>query len=232
MSFLRSLWSDERVRWACGVGLALAVGAAWIAWQSGVTLAEVKESWERLNGVLAEHPSWLFWALVLLPALPIPTSALLVTAGVVWRDRPVMACVLSVLAIGLNLSWTYWLAAGPARKLVEKTLSTSSFKVPQLPENNHLKLVLILKLTPAIPFFIQNYLCGFLRAPFRIFLPVSLLCNGIIGTGIVLGGAGLADGKLMPAITGVCLIAVSVVLTQLLRNWLAKRRSGGGVVEI
>jgi uncharacterized membrane protein YdjX (TVP38/TMEM64 family) len=87
-----------------------------------------------------------------------------------------------------------------------------------------LKLSLVMKLTPGIPFFVQNYLLGFLRAPFHFYLPISILCNGIIGTGVVLSGVGLADGKLMPAITGISLIALGAVLTQLIRGWLAKRK--------
>ena len=191
----------------------------------------LKGWWEQLNAYLVKHPSALFWALVFLPGLPIPTSALLFTAGVVWRDRPVMACLLSMMAISLNLTWTYWLAAGPARRLVEKLLAASEIKIPDLPRGDHLKLILVLKLTPGFPFFVQNYLLGFLRAPFHLYLPISMLCQGIIGTGVVLGGVGLADGKLMPALTGISLIAVGVILTHSVRGWLAKRKLSGAKLK-
>ena len=227
MELLRKLLRLRQVRIAlvCMTGLALL--AAGIAWQMGVDLAALKGWWEQLNAYLVKHPSALFWALVFLPGLPIPTSALLFTAGVVWRDRPVMACLLSLLAITLNLTWTYWLAAGPARRLVEKILKASEIKIPDLPRGDHLKLILVMKLTPGFPFFVQNYLLGFLRAPFHLYLPISILCNGVIGTGVVLSGVGLADGKLMPALTGISLIAVGVILTQMVRGWLAKRKMNG-----
>ncbi|MEO8614657.1 MAG: hypothetical protein ABI600_05905, partial [Luteolibacter sp.] len=99
-------------------------------------------------------------ALVILPGLPIPTSALLLTAGVVWRDQPMMACLLCLLALILNLTWTYWLAAGPARRLVEKMLAATGIQIPDLPRGDHLKLILVMKLTPGIPLFLQNYLLG------------------------------------------------------------------------
>ena len=85
----------------------------------------------------------------------------------------------------------------------------------------------MLKLTPGFPFFLQNYLLGFLRVPFHLYLPIGFLSNGIIGTGIVLGGVGLADGKLMPALTGLSLIVVGAVLTHSVRGWLAKRKLNG-----
>jgi len=231
MGLLRKLVLDRRVQIAlvCLGGMALSAGV--VAWKMGVDQATVKGLWEQVNSYLVRHPSALFWALVFLPGLPIPTSALLFTAGVVWRDQPVMACLLSLLAISLNLTWTYWLAAGPARRLVEKMLAASGIQIPDLPRGDHLKLILVMKLTPGFPFFVQNYLLGFLRAPFYLYLPISILCNGIIGTGVVLSGVGLADGKLMPALTGISLIAVGVVLTQMVRSWLAKRKLTGVIAE-
>ncbi|RYD40826.1 MAG: hypothetical protein EOP85_13615 [Verrucomicrobiaceae bacterium] len=107
---------------------------------------------------------------------------------------------------------------------MEKLLASSAIAIPDLPRGDHLKLILVLKLTPGVPMFFQNYLLGFLRAPFRIYLPVSILCNGIVGTGIVLSSVGIGDGKMMPALSGLSLIALGVVLTQFFRGWLAKRK--------
>lgn len=211
-----------RIGLVCGLVAALLGGV--VAWKMGVNLTSLKDAWTQLNDYLVKNPGALFLALVFLPGLPVPTSALLFTAGVVWRHQPVMAVSLSILAMALNLTWTYWLAAGPARRLVEKMLAATEIQIPDLPRGDHLKLILVLKLTPGIPFFFQNYLLGFLRAPFWLYLPISVLCIGIIGSGVVLSGVGLADGKLMPAITGVSLIAVGVVLTQVVRGWLAKRK--------
>jgi len=221
---LRKLLAHRWMRIGMVVGLGMGMLGGWVAWKMGVDLASLKEGWRQVNDYLVRNPTALFLGLVILPGLPVPMSALLFTAGVVWREEPLMAVSLSMLAISLNLTWTYWLAAGPARRLVEKLLAATAIQIPDLPRGDHLKLILVLKLTPGIPFFFQNYLLGFLRAPFFLYLPISILCNGIIGTGVVLSGVGLADGRLMPVITGVSLIALGVVLTQLVRGWLGKRK--------
>jgi uncharacterized membrane protein YdjX (TVP38/TMEM64 family) len=225
MEILQKLFSDRRVRGGLAVLLLLLVAAAVVAWKMGVNLAALKGVWLGVNAYLVKNPSSLFWALVFLPGLPIPTSALLFTAGVVWRQQPVMACFLCLLAMLLNLAWTYWLAAKPARGLVKKLLASASIQIPELPRGDHLKLILVMRLTPGFPFFFQNYLLGFMRAPFILYLSVSMLCSGIVGTGVVLSGVGLADGKLMPAISGISLIALGAVVTSLVRSWLAKRRT-------
>ena len=225
MEPLKKLLAHRRVR----IGLAglcgLALVGGLLAWKAGVDLAGLKAGWEQVNAYLVKNPWALFVALVVLPGLPVPTSLLLLTAGVVWRERPLMACLLCLLALALNFSWTYWLAAGPARRVVEKMLAATAIQIPELPRGDHLKLILVMRLTPGIPLFFQNYLLGFLRAPFRLYLPISLLCTGVIGCGVVLSGAGLADGKLKWAITGVSLIVLGGVLTHLLRGWLGRRKS-------
>ena len=114
MEIFRKLLADRRVRLALAGGGAFAAVGVWFAWRSGVEMAQLKDWWTLCEGYLAAHPATLFWGIVFLPALPIPTSALLVTAGLVWHDRPVMACLLCLLALALNLSWTYWMAARPA----------------------------------------------------------------------------------------------------------------------
>ncbi len=224
MEMLRKTLAHRNVRIGLVLLLAAAMVAGGVAWKMGLDLASLKAGWTQLNDYLVKNPAALFIALVFLPGLPVPMSILLFTAGVVWRHQPVMAVSLSMLAISLNLTWTYWLAAGPARRLVEKMLSASSIQIPDLPRGDHLKLILLLKLTPGIPFFFQNYLLGFLRAPFMLFLPVSILCNGIVGAGVILSGAGLADGNLKRAIWGISIIALGVVLTQMIRGWLAKKK--------
>ena len=222
MGVLRKLLADRRVRIGLAGLMALGVIAILVAWRMGVDLATLKWIWKVSEGYLTEHPWALFAALVILPGLPIPTSALLLLAGVVWRERPMMACLLCLLALALNLTWTYWLAAGVARRWVEILLKAVSFQIPELPRGDHLKLILVLKLTPGIPLFLQNYLLGFLRAPFRHYLMISMVGNGFFGTGVVLSGAGLSDGRLMPVLTGVSLIVVGIVLTHLIRGWLRK----------
>ena len=211
MAILKRILCDRRFHRLAGVMMVLGIGVVLLAWKLGLDGAILKSAWEQTENFLKFHPWWLFGGLVILPALPVPTSALLLLAGTVWRDSPLMACAICLLAMALNMSWTYWLASRPGRGLVVKMLGMMGFRVPELPQGNHLRVILLVRLTPGFPFFIQNYLLGFFRVPFRLYLPVSVGCNGMISVGIVLSAAGVADGNLMPVITGVGLIAVGLV---------------------
>jgi uncharacterized membrane protein YdjX (TVP38/TMEM64 family) len=220
MTILKKLLRDRRFHRLAGAALVLGVGGLLLAWKMGLDGAGLKAAWREAEGFLKAWPLLLFAALVVLPGFPVPTSALCFLAGTVWRDRPVMACAICLTALALNMTWTYWVAARPGRRLVERLLAATRFKIPDSPQGNRLRLLLIVRLTPGIPLFLQNYLLGFMRIPFRLYLPVSLGCSGLISIGVVLSGAGVADGNLTPVVAGVGLIVVGLIVVQMIRQKL------------
>lgn len=224
MEVMVRLISDRRIQAGLVVFAVMMLLLGCIAWKIGFDQEDLKAWLFFLKEFVTKNPWTLFVAIVILPGFPFPLTPLLFTAGVVWRQQPVMACVLCLLALSLNLVWTYWLAAGPGRKMIESFLSSSSVKIPDFPEGSHLKLILILKLTPGIPHFLQNYLLGFLRVPFLVYLPISVVCSGVIGSGVVLSGVGMGNGKLADTLTGISLIIIGIIFTQLIRGWLARRK--------
>jgi len=117
---------------------------------------------------------------------------------------------------------------------VEKLLAATSLRIPELPRGNDLRMILIVRLTPGLPLFLQNYLLGFFRVPFRLYLPVSMGCSGLIASGIVLSAAGVADGNLTTILTGVPLIVLGWVVVRMIRQRLGKsaeRRAESGEQE-
>jgi len=223
MAILRKILSDRRFHRLAGGCCVLGAGAVLLAWRMGLDAGQLKAGWKAVEMVLMDRPWLLFAGLVVLPGLLVPTSALLVLAGTVWSDRPVMACALCLVATALNMTWTYWVAARPARGLVEKLLAATTIQIPELPKGDHLRMILILRLTPGIPLFLQNYLLGFFRVPFRMYLPISIGCNGLISIGVVLSTAGVANGSLMPVISGVALVALGMVVVQGVKAKILKR---------
>ena len=234
MVLLKQILRDRRLHRLAGSVLVLGVGAGLWAWKQGLDAALLGAAWRQTEACLIERPWLLFAGLVVLPGLPVPTSALLILAGTVWRDRPVTACAVCLVALALNMTWTYWVAARPGRGLVEKLLAATSLRIPELPRGNDLRMILIVRLTPGLPLFLQNYLLGFFRVPFRLYLPVSMGCSGLIASGIVLSAAGVADGNLTTILTGVPLIVLGWVVVRMIRQRLGKsaeRRAESGEQE-
>ena len=232
MTRLQHILNDRRLHRLAGGLFALGAGSVLLAWKLDFNLTTLKEAWQQAEAFLMARPWLLFAGLVVLPGLPVPTSALLFLAGTVWHEHPPTACAICLIALALNMTWTYWAAARPGRHIVEKLLATSAFRIPELPQGNHLKMILILRLTPGLPLFLQNYLLVFFRVPFRLYLLVSMGCSGLISVGVVLSGAGVAKGNLTPMLTGVAMIALGILLVQTIRKWLrAGSREQGDASE-
>ncbi len=223
MERLGRILADRRLQYLAAGVLLAGMAGLFLAWKLGVDAEMLKVVWKGIEDFLIPRPWLLFGALVVLPALPIPTGVLLLLAGTVWRDRPVMACVICLTALALNMSWTYWVAAGIGRKLIVKLLGWMGMKVPELHEDNQLWVVLLIRLTPGFPFFVQNYLLGLLKVPFRLYLGVSLACNGVLSIGVVLSAAGLADRNWMPLLAGAAFLVTGVLLVNRIRLRMRKR---------
>ena len=223
MGTIGKILSNRRIRRLAAVAACVLAVALAAAWSLGLDPGQLKEAWRWLEQWLIANPALLVLALIILPGLPVPSSALLVAAGVVWRDHPILACTTAVSALALNMVWTYAFAAGPGRKRIEHLLAESEVKIPALPRNDHVRLILILRLTPGIPFFVQNYALGLLRPPFRLYVLVSILCNAPLVCGLVLSGAGLATGNLLPLLAGISLVVLAVIIAHTLRNRLNRR---------
>ena len=171
------------------------------------------EAWQSTKSILVEHGPLLFLAIAILPGLVLPVAPLLGLAGL-WggENGPWISCLYCSIALFANLCWTYWLARGPARGLLEKLLAKSRFRLPENPPQNMLEWALILRLTPGVPFIFTNYGLGLIGMPFSIYLAVSLPILAFTASGYVLAFAGIFGGEWKYLWTGASIIAVMILL--------------------
>lgn len=222
---LTRLAAQPRARALGCAFLAVVLGIAFGGWWLGIGLQGLNAGAASLLAALRERPLWLFAAIVVLPALPVPASPLLILAGAVFTPRLGLAGAvpLALLAVGLNIAWTYWAAAGPGRRQVDRLLHYLQLQLPVLSHGNALRLAILLRVTPGIPFFLQNLVLGFLRVPFRIYLPVSLATSTLFTTGFVVFGESLSTGNGRLAVLAVGLIVATAVAISLIRGRLSRR---------
>ena len=220
MELVRKIVMDRRFHRLAASGLLLGLGALLVLWKSGLKLADVVGWVQQGRTFLVAHPGWLFVALVILNGLPFPASVLFVMAGMVWGERPVLACGFGLAALALNHAWTYALAAGPAHMLMGRVLARCGWKIPVLKSENVTDTLLVMRLVPGIPLFVQNYVLGLLRVPYGRYAWMSLACNGPPALGFILAGAGIAGGEWKIALVGIAVLVLAVVLVRVARRKL------------
>lgn len=171
---------------------------------------------EQLIELCQAHPVLLFLAIALLPGMGFPASPLLIAAGIAWGGG-LRACSLAISAIAINMTWTYFLTAGIGKPLLLRLFGKRLQKW-EAPQGKNLYMITgALRLTPGIPFFLQNYALGIMGIPFRPYILISLPLNAIFVIGFVVSGGAILSGSIAHALAGLGLIFAVVFSIKWLR---------------
>lgn len=204
------------------VGVVLLVGAVLLV--RGVDL----RSWidRGLATIRQAGPVVFFIAMALLPAVGVPILAFSLTVGPVFSERLGMGTVvvLSLAAVTVNFVLTYWLARRALRPLLEKLFTSLGYKLPQVETSDATDLSIIVRVTPGIPLFVQNYLLGLADVPFRNYFIVSAIVSWTYQSGFVLFGDALLHGRGKVAMIAGSALAALVTITHLVRKHYGKKK--------
>ncbi|MCW1924152.1 VTT domain-containing protein [Luteolibacter arcticus] len=178
---------------------------------------------DRLLEVLNTAPPALFLAgMVLLPLGPFPVSVLFVLAGA--RFGAVAGFGLGMLALAVNMTLGYWLARRVVRTPLERWLTGRGIAVPRLGSEDELRFLLLFRIAPGMPLFLQNYILGLAEVGFGRYLAVSLLAQLPYAVGFVWIGQALTESSAWKVVLTVAGVVALALLVSLLRSWLSRRQ--------
>lgn len=204
------------------VAAVLLVAAALVAW--GIDLKGFVR--QGLAHVQAAGPLVFFSAMAILPAVAVPLSPFSFTAGSIFGAQLglplVVAC--GLLAITINIVGTYLLASRALRPLLEKLIVRLGYKLPQVEEGDAADLIILMRVTPGMPFPLQNYLLGLARVPFGKYLLISCAVQWSFNTAFMIFGDALLHGKGKAAIIGIGALAALTAGTHLVRRHYGRRK--------
>jgi uncharacterized membrane protein YdjX (TVP38/TMEM64 family) len=95
------------------------------------------------------------------------------------------------VAVMANVALAYGIAARWLGPWVERR----RWRLPLPSSGTTFHLVLILRIVPGLPFWVQSYLLGLLRAPFLPYMIVSTLVPAGYLTGMILCSTALLQGR-------------------------------------
>lgn len=172
-------------------------------------------------------PLAFFTGMAVLPAVGVPLSAFSLTAGPVFGEQLGMGLVITyaTLSITINMALTYLLARRALRPLLEYLFVRLGYRLPQVGTGDETDLIILLRVTPGVPFPVQNYLLGLSGvAPIR-YLVISVLITGPLNVVFILFGDALLQGKGKLALISLGLILALMAVTQLIRKHYGKKRT-------
>ena len=197
-----------------------------IFWQNHPFISHYLRLLEVGLSFLEEDPWALIAVMATLPGLGFPSSPVLVLFGVVIAPHYGMpaAVVLAIAAQTLCSIWTYALSSGPLKVLLLRYVLRGR-SLPEMSEHNTVRLGLMLRLTPGIPYALQNILLGILGMRFRDYLLVSIPTTSLWTACFVITGGAIFKGQLGWAITGIVILIVVFLAT---RVWSRKNPADVG----
>lgn len=189
----------------------------------GVNLRETIEA--IMAAIRAQGPLVFFIAMALLPACGFPVLAFVLTAGPAFSKQLGTPTViaLALTAVTANFLISYALARWALRPFLEKLLTRFGYAVPSVESNDAADLVVIMRLTPGVPFFVQNYMAGLAGLPFGKYVLISCLIVWPFNAATVFFGDAVMKGKGGLALLAFSVLVVAAATTHLLRKHYARK---------
>ena len=174
-------------------------------------------------------PVVFFGSMALLPAVGAPLSPFALTAGSVFAPSLGMplVIVLALTAVTFNIMFSYYLARRAFRPLLEKLVVRLGYRLPEVAAGDATDLIILVRVTPGLPFPVQNYLLGLAQVPVVKYAVISCAVQWSFNTAFILFGDALLHGKGKLALLGLCGLVALTVGTHLLRKHYGAKKTPG-----
>jgi uncharacterized membrane protein YdjX (TVP38/TMEM64 family) len=219
-----STQSKRKLLLLAGAGL-LCAGVLALAVMRGVDLRGLVQ--QGLDLITAAGPVAFFGGMALLPLFGAPLLAFVLTAGPAFGPRYGMPAVvgLSLLAVTFNMMVAYFLARRGMRPFLSSLVMRLGYRMPEMQGGDATDLLIIMRVTPGVPFCVQNYMAGLANVPLRPYIIVSCIAVWANNTAFVLFGDALLHGKGKMVLISIGCLAALVAATHMVRRHYAARKA-------
>jgi uncharacterized membrane protein YdjX (TVP38/TMEM64 family) len=190
-------------------------------------LAQGTALWEQVKTAVQEAGPFVFFsAMAILPGLGAPMLAFSLPAGELFGPTLGMPMVVfwTLVATTLNLLLTYAVARRGLRPVLQALVKRLGYKLPEVESGDAIDLIVIVRLTPGVPFVVQNYLLGLTEIPAVRYVTVSCLLVLPQAVAFVIFGQALMSGQGKLVLAAVGLLAVVSAGTHMMRRHYGAKR--------
>ncbi len=193
------------------VGL-LVCGVALLATYWGETRVYVHSALEfTINWLRIAGPWAFFLAMAILPAVGLPLLPFALAAGPAFGPSlgPLHVAFYATVAVAGNVALSYLLARQLIGPQIIRLLERLGYRLPELPAGTAWQAVLMIRLAPGLPFWVQSYLLGLLGVAWVPYFVVSTLVPSFYLTGVIIFGEAIWQGNTQTALIGAMIAGVA-----------------------
>ena len=172
-------------------------------------------------------PWWFFAAMAILPALGAPMAMFVLPAVAAFGPQlgTTNVVLLALGALTVNFCLAYGLARRGLRPLIHALVTRLGYRLPEVHANDAIALLIMLRVTPGVPFVMQNFLAGLAQAPFGKYFVVSAAIAWPLNAALLIFGEALLHGKGKIAIATLGAIVALVAVLHLVRRHYERRKT-------
>jgi len=198
-------------------GVAAVLCVAFLIWARKAFDAEALQAW---STTIPAVP--FFLAQALMPLVGFPSTPFFIVAGVSFGATT--AVVGSLAGVTLNLALSYWIAASGLRPVLVRLLARTRYSVPVLAPRHEVRLAFAVRLFPAMPNFVKNYLLCLAGVPFGVYIAVSMVTSSLYALSFVFLGESLFEQDFRMLLLALTALLLMGLLAHLLNRRLAAER--------
>lgn len=216
--------TKHHLRAAIAMSLLLAA-AVFVVVFHGPGFREILD--QGMQSIGSAGPAVFFLAMALLPAIGAPMAFFSLFAGSIFGPRlgmPLVA-VLALGAVAANMAIGYFLASRVLRPVLMYLSSRLGYRIPEVPSGDATDLIVLLRVTPGVPFTMQNFLLGIAGVSFLRYQLVSCLAVFPIQGAFLVFGEALLQGRGRDTLFGLLLVVAALTAIHLVRRHYSTRNS-------
>jgi len=175
-----------------------------------------------LEWIAQAPPGVLFAALVLLPLVGIPVSPVWIAVGL--RMGTFWGTLIALAALLVNFTLAYGLAIRFIRGRLRTWLESRGKALPAMTPGDETRWIVLVRIAPGFPLFLQNYLLGMAGVGFIRYLILSLPIQGLYAFLFISLGTSLSGSGLWRAVIAVSGLVAAGLLVGLLRRHLVRAK--------
>jgi uncharacterized membrane protein YdjX (TVP38/TMEM64 family) len=176
-----------------------------------------------LDWIAQAPPVGLFAALVLLPLVGIPVSPVWIAVGI--RMGTGTGTLIALAALLLNFTLAYGIATRFIRGRFRAWLEKRGKALPAMTAGDETRWIVLVRIAPGFPLFLQNYLLGMAGVGFLRYLIFSLPIQGLYAFLFISLGTSLSGSGLWRAVLAASGLVAAGLLVSILRRSLSRSGS-------
>lgn len=162
-----------------------------------------------------------FLALAILPLLGVPTTPFFMMSGAAYGIT--VSLIGTAFALALNLILSYAIARGGLSPLLRKLLARRNYRLPDLEQKKEIQFTLGVRMVPAMPNFVKNYLLCLAEISFKVYFSLSMLISMLYAAPFIVMGESILEQDPRELVFAALLLVALGGLT----HWLRKKYLSG-----